>query len=73
MADPLPMQQAIQSEPHAAPIIRQGAADQAAAYEALLAGWADVDPDADERDWRRVRERLQDARRTSGQRLLFAE
>ena len=55
------------------PAARRGADDQAAAYEALLARWADADPQQDERDWQRVRQQLQETRRLLGQRLLFPE
>lgn len=53
--------------------MRRGADDQAAAYEALLAQWADVDPEQDARDWRLVKQHLQETRRGLGQRLLFPE
>jgi hypothetical protein len=59
--------------PEVAPVIRRGAEDQAAAYEALLAQWADADAGQDERDWQRVQAQLQDTRRATGQRLLSPE
>jgi uncharacterized tellurite resistance protein B-like protein len=52
---------------------RRGADDQAAAYEALLARWADADPQQDERGWQRVRQQLQETRCLLGQGLLFPE
>lgn len=45
------------------PTIIRGAEGQAAAYEALLAQWQDVDPEQDERDWQRIRAALQETRR----------
>ena len=54
-------------------VIRQGAKDQAAAYAALLAQWADVEPENDAREWQRVQAKLQETRRATGQRLLFPE
>ena len=57
----------------AAGAMRRGADNQAEAYEALLARWADVDPEQDERDWQRVKQQLQETRRALGQRLLFPE
>jgi hypothetical protein len=51
----------------------RGADDQAAAYEALLVQWQDVDPEEDERDWQQIRAALEETRRTLHQRPLFAE
>jgi hypothetical protein len=56
----------------AGPTILPGADDQAAAYEALLAHWQDVDPEQDERDWQRIQAALQETRRALQQRPLFA-
>jgi len=55
------------------PSIIRGADNQAAAYEALLAQWRDVDPEEDERTWQRVKHNLQQTRRELGERLLFTE
>lgn len=55
------------------PTIVRGADDQAAAYEAWLAQWNDVDADEEERSWQIVKHRLQETRRELGQRLLFPE
>ncbi len=55
------------------PTILHGADDQAAAYEALLAQWQDVDPEKDERDWQQIRAALEETRRTLHQHPLFAE
>lgn len=55
------------------PHLRRGADDQAAAYEAWLARWADVDAAADERAWQQIKLELQRTRRALGQRLLFPE
>jgi len=55
------------------PAIVRGADNQAAAYEALLGQWLDVDPEEDERAWQRVKHNLQETRKELGERLLFAE
>lgn len=55
------------------PRIIRGADDQASAYEAWLAQWADVDADEDARAWRMVQRRLQQTRKELGQRPLFPE
>lgn len=73
MTDPLSLLQPDRLPGQPAPVVRRGADDQAAAYAALLAQWADVDAEADERDWQRVRADLDAERRSSGQHLLFDE
>jgi hypothetical protein len=51
--------------------IIRGADDQAAAYEALLTQWQDIDPEEEEREWQRLRDALQETRRELQQRPLF--
>ena len=61
-------------EPHPSKAtIIHGADDQAAAYEAWLAQWDDVDQEEEERAWHIVKHNLQETRRELGQRLLFPE
>jgi len=74
--DPNPEDERLIAGMHAAvqqPSIIRGADNQAAAYEALLAQWRDVDPEEDERAWQRVKHNLQQTRRELGERLLFTE
>jgi hypothetical protein len=73
MAQPAhPADQRSESSAPLLTIIR-GADDQAAAYEALLAQWQEVDPEEDEREWEQIRAALEETRRTLHQRPLFAE
>lgn len=51
----------------------RGAEDQAAAYEAWLARWAQDDPEDEEHAWQVVEQNLQQTRRDLGQRLIFLE